>query len=198
MSILNVSVLGDKDILQMLVSVDHGAKHTYLFQESETLNRGSGKGGAIAGPNIALCQQGKTADWWQSVSATKSHLSSHYHPNLTGISLLAHPKQKCIKKGNSADVLSETIVALETEYIIRKTGLWESTLIASRGTTDSESWKLCPLHRNIYLEVQATHLITISNKKRIWTNIKNKICHMKYRQQKRHTRKIWPPLRWKL
>lgn len=39
MSILNVSVLDDKDILQVLVSSDHGANHTYLPQESETLKR---------------------------------------------------------------------------------------------------------------------------------------------------------------
>lgn len=39
MSILNVSVLDDKDILQVLVSSNHGANHTYLPQESETLKR---------------------------------------------------------------------------------------------------------------------------------------------------------------
>lgn len=136
MCILNFSVLSDKNILQMLVSFDHGAKHTYLSQESEPLKRSSGKGGAIAGPNVVPCQKGKSADWWKPVSATKSHLSSHYHPNLPRFSLVAHPKQKCIRKGNLAEVLSEIIIALEPEYIIGKTELWEFTLIASRGTTE--------------------------------------------------------------
>lgn len=42
---------------------DQGAKHPFLSQESETLRRNSGKGGAIVGPNTAQCQQGLLADW---------------------------------------------------------------------------------------------------------------------------------------
>ena len=100
------------------------------------LERGSGKGGAITGPNVALSQQGKSAGWWQSCVSYKSQLSSHYHPNLTRISLVTHPKQKCVRKGNLAEVLSETTEALEPENITGKMALWEFTLIASMGTTE--------------------------------------------------------------
>lgn len=89
---------------------DHGTKHTYLSQKLEMLREDLGKGRAIVSPDVAPSQQGKSVDQQRPVLATKGHPSSYHHPNLTIISLVAHLKQKCTRKGILGNVVQTSLV----------------------------------------------------------------------------------------